>query len=272
VDDQRFVAEQLVMTGWVGPWAAAWSHLGTAGDWLYSRPSYAFRLAVALRTRGELAEASEILRRIQGRVPEGWRLYELGRIAEDEGDVRRAAAWYRKSAREPAGPPEASRRLGAGGRAGPGEFDLAGAVRFEAWSFHPAVVAPQEPLRVILRLKALEFLPEDYRIFVHFEESLHPRSRFQADHDPQGGRRPTTTWLPGETVTDTALVVVPPGVAPGKYRVVAGLFVPMGDKPRLGSAGQQKIELGWITVREPSATTAPPSHRPNGGVSSAGPS
>ncbi len=103
-------------------------------------------------------------------------------------------------------------------------------------------------MRVVLVLKVMEFPPEDYRIFLHFEESLHPRHRFQGDHDPLGDTRPSTSWLPGEIVADTTWVRVPSRTPPGRYRVWAGLFVPLGCKPRLGGDDRGRVSVGWLNV------------------------
>jgi len=37
---------------------------------------------------------------------------------------------------------------------------------------------------------------------------------------------PTSFWEPGETLTDTHHIHVPPGVAPGAYRIAVGLYDP----------------------------------------------
>ncbi len=70
----------------------------------------------------------------------------------------------------------------------------------------------------------------------------------QDDHVPQQGRRPTNAWLSGEVVEDNYELRLPADLAPGRYRLVVGLYdANTAGLPRLGAA-----EAGEITV-QPSA-------------------
>ena len=48
----------------------------------------------------------------------------------------------------------------------------------------------------------------------------------QRDGPPCDGACPTTSWLPGEVLTDTLVLQVPDGVAPGAYPLAAGWYAP----------------------------------------------
>ena len=75
----------------------------------------------------------------------------------------------------------------------------------------------------------------NYRVFLHFE---HPDAScsdivFQGDHEPT---HPTTTWDPGEEITDGPRVIrVSEDAAEGEYHVHVGLFDPDGDGRVLGA-------------------------------------
>ncbi len=250
VQDRKYVASGLIRAGWVGPWADAWQRMSSAAEELSTDSSYVFRLAVALRLRGRHGDALELLAHLRGRVPEGWRAYEMGRIAEDRGDAVEARRWYARSDREADTPPDARRRLRQDGESSSSGPVLGDVVRLSSWDLDPTTVAPGEQLRIVLVVQVLEFAPEDYRFFLHFEESLHPQHRFYGDHDPQGGARPSISWLPGEVLADTSWVAVPLQAARGTYRVRAGLFVPLGSKPRLGDLGHDRIDIGWLRIIE----------------------
>ncbi len=252
-EDMEYVARGLVAAGWVSPWAEAWEWMRTAENELFADSSYAFRVAVALRLHGWHRDAMELLSRLHGGVPEGWRAYEIGRIAEDRGNWDEARTWYARSVRDAGAPPDARRRLEQGGELSPSGAVLGEVLRLRSWDVDPTTAAPGESVRVVLVLDVLEFPPEHYRVFLHFEESLHPQQRFYGDHDPLGGARSSTFWLPGEVVEDTSWVVVSPQAARGIYRVWTGLFVPLGSKPRLGDPGQDRISIGWLSVAERSA-------------------
>ncbi len=251
--DRRRAARRLLLAGWVEPWAQGWRWMGTADGDLFSNPSYAFRLAVALRLRRELQGARDVLRGLAGLIPESWRAYELGRVAEEDGNGDAAASWYMTSLQQSPVLADSRRRLRGRGQETAGGRVLGELVRFKRWRLEPCQVKPGDSLRLALALEALDFPPDEYRLFVHFEESLHPQHRFQGDHDPQGGRRPTTAWRPGEVVADTCWIAVPADAVPGRYKVWAGLFAPRGSKPRVGRPGGDRADLGWITVLEPRA-------------------
>lgn len=71
----------------------------------------------------------------------------------------------------------------------------------------------------------------DYLIFVHVIDANGGRPT-QRDAAPWQGRFPTTTWRPGTLVVDTNDVYLPPGLPPGEYRVIMGLYRPTdGSRP-----------------------------------------
>ncbi len=49
----------------------------------------------------------------------------------------------------------------------------------------------------------------------------------QSDSFPAAGQRPTTGWLPGEVISDTHTLPLPPELPPGPYRLIAGLYQPL---------------------------------------------
>ena len=61
----------------------------------------------------------------------------------------------------------------------------------------------------------------------------------QSDSFPAGGQRPTTGWLPGEVISDTHTLLLPPELPPGQYRLIAGLYQPLtGERlPVVAGAG-----------------------------------
>ena len=46
----------------------------------------------------------------------------------------------------------------------------------------------------------------------------------QLDGYPRGGERPTSTWQPGERLTDGRVIVLPPDLPEGEYRLLVGLY------------------------------------------------
>ncbi|MEI7771361.1 MAG: hypothetical protein WCI67_15330, partial [Chloroflexales bacterium] len=75
----------------------------------------------------------------------------------------------------------------------------------------------------------------------------------QRDAPPWQGRFPTGTWRAGTLVVDANDVYLPPGLAPGTYRVVVGMFDPAtGARPTVTFNGAPvpsgEYEVATITV------------------------
>ena len=65
------------------------------------------------------------------------------------------------------------------------------------------------------------------------------------------GRRPTRAWLPGEVVVTTYALELPADLAPGVYRLMAGLYDPgQPGLPRLHiqPGGADVVEVGRISL------------------------
>lgn len=88
----------------------------------------------------------------------------------------------------------------------------------------------------------------DWRVFVHFTDTA-GTIRFQNDHDP---RLPTSRWQPGEVVSGTFELAVPPGM-PEAIDVRVGLFHPFsGRRARLavGDDGERRVRVGRLVHAE----------------------
>ena len=92
---------------------------------------------------------------------------------------------------------------------------------------------PQVPLRVqsgdvlpfTLSWRANRAVQEDYMVFVQLldeEGALHA----QLDRRPVGGFRTTSTWQPGEEIADNYGLRLPSELIPGRYLLIAGLYLP----------------------------------------------
>jgi uncharacterized membrane protein len=91
---------------------------------------------------------------------------------------------------------------------------------------------------------ALVPMGTSYTGFVHLLDQ-DGRIVAQDDHVPQQGRRPTNTWLLGEVVEDDYELRLPADLAPGRYRLLAGLYdANTAGLPRLGAT-----EIGEIIVQ-----------------------
>ncbi len=89
----------------------------------------------------------------------------------------------------------------------------------------PTQAAPGESISVRLVWESRTPLSESYRVFLHL---INPEGVLiaQSDGVPADWTRPTTGWLPGEFVTETRTLPLPPDAPPGTYTLFAGMYSP----------------------------------------------
>jgi 4-amino-4-deoxy-L-arabinose transferase-like glycosyltransferase len=101
--------------------------------------------------------------------------------------------------------------------------NLGGSLRLLGYDVANSSVAAGSALPVTLYWQAQAPLPVGYTVFVHL---LDDAQKVVAQHDgiPQGGRLPTTGWLPGEVVPDVHELRLPGGLPPGQYYLEIGMY------------------------------------------------
>jgi hypothetical protein len=117
-----------------------------------------------------------------------------------------------------------------------------------AWDPHPS---PEGIVQVSFVWHVLSAPERDYTVFVHLEDDLGTVVG-AGDSAPRGGLYPTWAWEAGESFHDTYTVSVREDAAPGRYRLLVGLY---GDDGRLEAytpSGQRwaadAIELGTVDL------------------------
>jgi hypothetical protein len=98
-------------------------------------------------------------------------------------------------------------------------------VQLRGYRLEPAAITPGQPSRLTLYWKPLNLTTTGYTVFAHL---LGPDGTIlaQSDHIPASGSRPTTGWLPGEIVVDTAVFHLSADAPPGPYQFRVGLYDP----------------------------------------------
>ncbi len=90
-----------------------------------------------------------------------------------------------------------------------------------------------------------------YYVFIHV---VNERGEIVAQHDRSPGvrgKQPTTSWLPGEIITDPVDLTLPADLPPGRYSLRLGLYLPQPPTwPRLPLTGQPGdfVEVGLLDV------------------------
>lgn len=113
-----------------------------------------------------------------------------------------------------------------------------------------AAAPPGGTVRLRLHWRALSETTVAYKVFVHVLDQPGQRVVAQRDAEPQAGRAPTTSWLPGEVVEDEYPVDVPSDLEPGVYPIELGLYDPKTGQRLTLADGENRVILSTsLTVR-----------------------
>jgi hypothetical protein len=116
----------------------------------------------------------------------------------------------------------------------------------------PVPVSPGGVLRVTLYWQALDEMDIPYTVFVHLLGSDGGVVVGQ-DSEPAFGARPTTSWVPGEYISDPHELSVPSDLPPGEYVVEVGLYDAgargMPRLPVLGDGGEVETDRVIFAVQ-----------------------
>ncbi len=113
-----------------------------------------------------------------------------------------------------------------------GEFALLRGVELEKGEGRVAVT---------LYWEALGSSPQPYKIFLHLAGS-DGRILAQADVFPEGGELPTTAWIRGERLLGRLELTLPPGLPPGHYTLILGMYDPESGRRVPVRAGEQTLD------------------------------
>ncbi|MCL4296464.1 MAG: glycosyltransferase family 39 protein [Anaerolineae bacterium] len=112
----------------------------------------------------------------------------------------------------------------------------------------PPALASGDPLPVTLYWQAVAEMKTDYTVFVQLLNDA-GQVVAQVDSQPLAGAAPTTTWLPGEIVTDPYTLTLPGDLPPGGYRLISGLYDAATGARLPITAGGNFVELSLFTVK-----------------------
>jgi 4-amino-4-deoxy-L-arabinose transferase-like glycosyltransferase len=107
----------------------------------------------------------------------------------------------------------------------PAAYRLGNDIAFLGSDLEEVVVRSGDTLNLTLFWQALSQVDRFYTVFVHLL-GADGQVVAQQDSPPGGGASPTSSWVPGEYVTDTYQLVVKPDISAGEYRVEIGMYDP----------------------------------------------
>jgi len=101
--------------------------------------------------------------------------------------------------------------------------NFADQVELEGCAFDESPLQPMDVLHVSLSWRALGRMDTDYTVFLHLIDDDN-RVWAQQDSQPVGGCRPTSSWKPGEEISDNHGLPLPPDIPVGEYQIELGLY------------------------------------------------
>lgn len=133
----------------------------------------------------------------------------------------------------------------------PLNYSLGGVIALDGVDLPTSPVHPGQTVNLTLHWRDLSSPNDDYTVFVHV---LDASQKIVAQHDqpPDGGKRPTSSWFPGDVILDHYQLVLPSSVQPGNYSIEVGMYLPSNGKRLPVSVGGQpkgnRIIVGQLQV------------------------
>ncbi|MFN3333011.1 MAG: hypothetical protein ACK47M_10910, partial [Caldilinea sp.] len=127
--------------------------------------------------------------------------------------------------------------------------DTNGWIRLRGYALTPTA-EPGGHILLTLLWQSLQAVDKDYQVFVHLLDDQGAKL-LQRDGQPVAWMRPTSTWQPGEEITDRYGLLLPATLAAGRYSLAVGLYDPVTGQRLAVSAGPANfaIEVGPVQVR-----------------------
>lgn len=122
-------------------------------------------------------------------------------------------------------------------------------ITLESYALSGEAVHADEVLQLELNWQTDVPLDRPYKVFVQLLNS-HGILVVQRDSEPVGGSIPTTSWQPGELITDRHGLFLPANLPPGDYRLIVGLYDRDDPAARLPVGEDNYVELASIRLEK----------------------
>jgi len=121
-------------------------------------------------------------------------------------------------------------------------------LRLRGYALDDATPSPGDILPVTLFWETQAPIPERYKVTVQLLDGA-GQLVAQTDTEPGDGLAPTTTWHPGQVLTDRYGISLAAGLPPGRYTLIVGLYhTANGERLPVASGGDHvvlcDVELG----------------------------
>jgi len=137
----------------------------------------------------------------------------------------------------------------------PTDIRFGGVIRLAGYALDPAAAPRGTAVRVTLYWQASGLRSADGRVFLHLVDAK-GNTVAQADGPPGSTAEPTSTWEPGQVVTDVHTLALPATLPAGTYHLQVGLYaLQTGDRlPAAGpglAPGADHVELAQDLLVRP---------------------
>jgi uncharacterized membrane protein len=142
-------------------------------------------------------------------------------------------------------------RFDASGAPAPQEVDVnfGGQITLTGWRMRGSRFAPGDAISLDLIWRALAKPSADYTVFVHLRGAASGEQVNANDSAPLNGAAPTSSWQPGQIVTDTRGIEVPSNAPAGRYQVIIGLYrYPSFERLAIDSGGSTEYVVREVEV------------------------
>jgi mannosyltransferase len=123
-----------------------------------------------------------------------------------------------------------------------------GMIALVSYALSAETLSPGDVLQVRLDWRAETPLTQRYKVFVQLLDASGVLAA-QRDSEPGGGLALTTTWTPGEIVSDNHALFIPDSLPSGTYRLIVGLYELDPPNTRLTVGEVDFLNLGTIRLR-----------------------
>jgi hypothetical protein len=110
-----------------------------------------------------------------------------------------------------------------------------------------ARLRPGDEVAANLVWRALDSVDDDYMVTVQL---LGPDGQVHGQKDavPAGGDAPTSTWSPGEVLSDPYRFTVASDAPPGEYQLIAAMYMVETGERLLVQEDGDAVTLGWLEL------------------------
>ena len=134
----------------------------------------------------------------------------------------------------------------------PKDVDFDGQIKLTGVRERALRYQPSDAITLDLIRRAEQKPKAGYTVFMHLRRASDGGQIAAFDSAPMNGASPTSSWVPGQVITDTRAVPISSDAAPGDYNVVIGWYLyPSFERLRVAGGDATEVVVSTVTVERP---------------------